>query len=913
MKLFLLLFACFLAFSQAAILGIDFGHKYTKSVLLAQGIPFDILLTGEGKRKDLSGLCIRPQNGDDIERVFGSNMGSLTTRFPGNCVVDLKMLIGRSIDDPQCEKFIERYPALKLVPDMSRNNSVKVDFELGNQSYIFSVEELLAMQLNIVKQRAAMALKQSDSVVSIAEDVAISVPPFANWETRQGYLDAIHLANFSSFVGLIDEGTAVASNFLVNRIIGEADEGKEYHLIFDMGSGSTVATLFSVTPFKNKTIELDMLNVGYDEFLGGDVFTDSVDSIIKKKLLESFNIDLSELTTKISARIRETAEKATTILSANSEYQISLESIYDDQDFRAKVTREEFEKVNEDIIFRITKPVLDALSGFQINNLKSVILNGGSTRVPFVQKHLAALVGDDKISKTVNTDESCALGTTLRAYTLKTGNSNVDLKDRIYHNYELSINGDPKIGLFEKGSLAGTNKRLRLGQLKDEYIVDLYEDGELLHSYKFENVLKKANKLRCESIDFFLLFNLDYNKMPRLLASEVICSKDSKKTEKKGIFKNLLKDKKVSDDDSSTGTDQSATDTLDTETALNNTNSTRKHYFSHGVPIYVSNPDPHFARVNPISNDGKRLSLDKLSYLNLKDSLKAELDHEKNVLESKCYDLRTFIDNNEKAMEKEGIETSKYTSFVNDVIEWLDFESDDSSIQDVKNKITKVRSMQKELNDFLEMSWTDLSFDNLKKLYSEGTSKLMKVQSFFMDAGDEISNLRKRYEEEGFNFDKLHDKLKLESLKNSKLLEIDSTISKVRKTFDDFAKFTEKPKKLESLSRQKIFGYFTALSNGLKSIEEGFEALEKSHRERLTSLQTKFESMLKKKIREAERKKSREERKAAQRAEKEASERENSDITATFIEEDADDSSETVGTSSSNLHETSSSFEHDEL
>ena len=75
-----------------AILELIMDNNSPKQYYSAPGVPFEIVLTDEGKRKDLSGLCIRKVSNNDLERVYGSQMGSLVTRFPHNCILDLKQL-----------------------------------------------------------------------------------------------------------------------------------------------------------------------------------------------------------------------------------------------------------------------------------------------------------------------------------------------------------------------------------------------------------------------------------------------------------------------------------------------------------------------------------------------------------------------------------------------------------------------------------------------------------------------------------------------------------------------------------------------------------------------------------------------------------------------------------------------------
>lgn len=103
--------------------------------------------------------------------------------------------------------------------------------------------------------------------------------------------------------------------------------------------------------------------------------------------MNHFGLEESEVTDKIGARLKDIAEKAKIILSVNNEFKTTLESIYNDKDFKVQVTRQEFEDVNADLMDHISKPILKALkeAGLTVDDIESVVLNGGSTRVPFVQ------------------------------------------------------------------------------------------------------------------------------------------------------------------------------------------------------------------------------------------------------------------------------------------------------------------------------------------------------------------------------------------------------------------------------------------------------------------------------------------------------------------------------------------------
>ncbi|KAI5957590.1 LHS1 [Candida theae] len=935
---FLLTISCILTSVLSAIVGIDYGQQFTKAVLLAPGIPFELILTDEGKRKDLSGICIRKEPNGGLERSYGSQMGSLATRFPQSTVLDLKQLIGKSFDDPATEKYLRTHFGIQLVKDESRNNAIKFDLGLGNSTYQFSVEELLAMSLNEIKARALADLEGNPNAAALVEDVAISIPPFSSQAARQAYLDSLFLANFSNVLGLVDEGTSVALNFAGNKKYESSDynDETEYHLVYDAGAGYTTATLFSLTPQSDGKVVLKMESVGDDLLFGGKTLTESVYSIVLEKLLTHFGLESSALSDKIHARLYEVAEKAKIILSANTEYHTTLESIYGDRDFKVSVTRDEFEEINSDLMDRVTKPIETALKKSQLDakDLKSVILNGGSTRVPFVQKHVSLYVGEDKISKSVNTDESSALGTTQMGLKLKTKTQSpkdIKLIDRSYHNFEVSTNAnEEQIVVFGKGTEVGNTTKVNLGEMSDSLSVSLYEDGSLIKSYNFGDMSSTTKKLGCksgETKEVIATFELNKSKIFDLVKTNIQCS-----AKKSGsLFQNLLKkngDQEVLEDDTEGDEVESGGDLNTTSSDVNSTTSDSKLKSSKSLKSsFVPIPSATYPHIQPIDRKEKRKLLQKLAYLNGLDAAKVELTAERNKLESHLYKLRDLIesDKDKLAQELSTEEISKFTDFVSEQIEWLDFESDDASIDDLKEKIKGVGKREKEVKNYLEMSSADLSKEGMKKLYDEGTNLIMTIQSSMLKFGEQISEVRKKYEEAGLNFDKENDRIKLKFKgKDDKMLTFDKNLQAYKDVISkigDLLKFSDS--KFNKISKKELYSFHDSLAQGVAQMLIDLIELETTHLDRIKLFDEQFDKLIERQQQKEYRKKLRE---AAKEAEKRASSenKENStiEVEASSSIEGASDASETKhedesdalnSESTGNADEDDDPIEHDEL
>lgn len=918
----ILFFICLISAASGAILGVDYGQQFTKAVLLAPGVSFEIVLTDEGKRKDLSGISIR-DNGDGLERVYGSATGSLCTRFPQSCIMGLKPLLGKPANSPETKAFLGHNFGLKLNGDESRSNSIRFDLGLTNQSYNFAVEEILAMNLHELKGRALSDLEENPSAKPIVEDVAISVPPFATHEMKQAYLDGLKIGNFSNALGLVDEGTAVALNFVSSQKFDKNDlsDDKQYHVIYDMGAGSTTATLFSFTPFSNGSIVLELESIGYDESFGGQLFTNSIYTIILEKFLASFNLkDSTKLPAKPLARIMEAAEKAKIVLSINSDYHVSLENIYDDKDFKTTVTKDEFEEINSDLMDHITKPITDALKNAQpqqsIKDIKSVVLNGGSIRIPFVQKHLATLLGKDRIAKTVNADESCALGTTLRALQLKTEfgtGKDIKVVEKSYHNYEIIIDdGEFDQMVFPRGTHADNSSRISLGELNNEINIGLYEDGRLFKTYKVNDILKKSDQLGCYSKDekeFFGTFTLDHNKMFDLSKLEVECSK----TDKGGFLQKLLK--KDSDDskDADEGEDDEEIEEGESQDSENSTNSTSskksKSTRRKSKPISVTIPKPTYPHTKPMSRTTKERTFNKLAYLNSKDELRIEVDHARNILEGQCYELRSYIDDNQDELSKEISEDdiSEYSSFVRDTIEWLEFESDGASVNEIREKISELNSKKNTLDSLLEMSKTDISQSGMKKLHEDGTTIAMQVQSYLLEAGTQISEIRQKYEKENFNFDKENDRLKLQLLRDGgdKMMHLDQNLAAFK---EDLTRVGElialNEKKYSKIAKRELYEAYKSATDKIIEMLADIVLIQEQGKNRIDSFNKKFDKLLERK----NKKQLRDKLKQEKETEKLVVDNEEEEASG-IIEEDSD-SEPTVSEGSS---ETSPEVDHDEL
>ncbi|KAL2871939.1 Hsp70 family protein [Aspergillus lucknowensis] len=432
--LFFLSFPAPTAAAGSAVLGIDVGTEYLKAALVKPGIPLEIVLTKDSKRKESAAVAFKPTRQSDAlfpERFYGGDALALSARYPDDVYVNLKWLLGLPFNDGKgelIEAYHERYPALRLESAPGERGTVGLrSNRLGEEEKkdAFLIEELLAMQLKQIKANAdTLAGKGSD-----VRDVVVTYPSFYTADEKRSLHLAVELAglNVDAF---ISDGLAVGLNYAMTRTFPSVSDGQkpEYHVVYDMGAGSTTATVlrFQSRSVKdvgkfNKTIqEVQVLGSSWDKTLGGDSLNDLLVGDMAAQLVEEKKLkDRVTLTDvrghgKTMARLWKDAEKARQVLSANTETSASFESLFEeDVNFKYRLSRSKFEELAAQHIARVGKPLEQALevAGLQLNDIDSVILHGGAIRTPFVQKELEKVCGgSEKLRTNVNADEAAVFG-----------------------------------------------------------------------------------------------------------------------------------------------------------------------------------------------------------------------------------------------------------------------------------------------------------------------------------------------------------------------------------------------------------------------------------------------------------------------------------------------------------------------
>lgn len=426
------------ASAASAVIGVDLGTEYIKATLVKPGTPLEIVLTKDSKRKETAAVAFKPSKGGALpagsypERFYGGDAIALQGRFPGEVYPNLKHLLGVSIESDAVSTYKERYPALGVTGTPGRP-TVSFESQVFAEDKLYSIEELLAMELKNVRENARLMAGKGNDV----QEVVFTVPAFYTVSERRALEVASRLAGLK-VLNVVTDGLAVGLNYATGRTFADVtkDGNKpEINLVFDMGAGSASATVLkfqgrSVKDVgkRNKTIqEVQVMGTGWDRTLGGDALNsliadDMVSTFVELPAAKSASFTAEKVKThgRTAAKLFKEAERVRQMLSANKDANSFFESFFEDVDFKYKLTRTKFEELAAAYAERVDGPINRALeaAGLSLDDIDSVIVHGGASRTPFVQARLEAIAGKGKIRANVNSDEAAVMGAAFKAASL---------------------------------------------------------------------------------------------------------------------------------------------------------------------------------------------------------------------------------------------------------------------------------------------------------------------------------------------------------------------------------------------------------------------------------------------------------------------------------------------------------------
>ena len=745
------------AAAASAVLGIDVGTEYIKAALVKPGIPLEIVLSRDSKRKETAAVAFKPlrtrvnttESDSYPERVYGSDAVALSARFPSDVYPNLKPLLGLKLVDDLVADYKATYSGLQMVESGETGTiGFKSDcFVTGEAPWL--IEELLAMELKNVKGNAEKMAGKGSRI----SDTVITIPPFYTAEERRAITMAAELAGLR-VLSLISDGLSVGLNYATSRTFPAVNEGgkPEIHMVYDMGAGSTSATVlrFQGRNVKdvgkyNKTIqEVQVLGTGWDKTMGGDalnrvILDDMIEKIVSTTHMKNLNLLPEHIRShgRTMAKLWKDAERIRQVLSANTETSTSFEGLYyEDFTFKYKLSRNEFEGLSSAYLSRVQMPIEEALKSAKLSlaDLESIILHGGAVRTPFVQKQMEAFVkGSEKIRTNVNADEAAVFGAAFKAAAMSPSFRVKEIRAADNAVYPFSVawtldGKDRHQKLFIPTSQVGTEKQIPVKATEDfalsltqqvsldapEFLVSTIKTSNLTDSVK-----SLTGKYGCELNEISTKFAVRLSPtdgLPEIVGGFVSCEVLDTGTRKGGVVEGV-KDlfgfgskkedqeplKEENDADSSIST--STTDSQASKTSSNTQRTTPDSAIEEAkideksqelkkrtetIHLGLSSELNGALKVNPVGLDALRRRLDTFDKSDRSRVLREET---LNNLEGYTYKIRDILeDDGIVAVSTESLRDSIETKS-NEASMWLYGDGAEASRESLRARLDELRGL----------------------------------------------------------------------------------------------------------------------------------------------------------------------------------------------------------------------------
>ncbi|XP_059158252.1 heat shock protein 70 B2-like [Physella acuta] len=389
---------------QAPAIGIDLGTTYSCVGVFQHG-KVEIIANDQGNRTTPSYVAFT-----DTERLVGDAAKNQVAMNPTNTIYDAKRLIGRKFTDKTVQGDMKLWP-FKVVESEGRP---KIEAEYKGERKLFAPEEISSMVLTKMRETAEAFLGQRVS------DAVITVPAYFNDSQRQATKDAGAIAGLN-VLRIINEPTAAALAFGLDKGM----KGERNVLIFDLGGGTFDVSILTI----DEGSLFEVKATSGDTHLGGEDFDSRLVSHFVEEFKRKHNKDTSGSARAIR-RLRTSCERAKRTLSNSTEASIEVDSLFEGIDFYTKISRARFEELCIDLFRSTIQPVETALKDAKLDKSKihEVVLVGGSTRIPKVQKLLSDFFNDKELNKSINPDEAVAYGAAVEAAVL-TGDQSQAIRD----------------------------------------------------------------------------------------------------------------------------------------------------------------------------------------------------------------------------------------------------------------------------------------------------------------------------------------------------------------------------------------------------------------------------------------------------------------------------------------------------
>jgi len=386
-------------------IGIDLGTTYSCVGVFQHG-KVEIIANDQGNRTTPSYVAFT-----DTERLIGDAAKNQVAMNPTNTIFDAKRLIGRKYQDSTVQSDMKHWPF--KVNNSGGKPRLQVEYKAEEKN--FTPEEISAMVLTKMKETAESYLGQD------VKDAVVTVPAYFNDSQRQATKDAGVIAGLN-IIRIINEPTAAAIAYGLDK--KRSGDKESNVLIFDLGGGTFDVSILSIDGGI-----FEVKSTAGDTHLGGEDFDNRMVDHFVAEFKRKHKKDLSG-NKRALRRLRTACERAKRTLSASAQANIEIDSLFEGVDFYTSITRARFEELCSDLFKGTLDPVEKALRDAKLDkaSIDDVVLVGGSTRIPKIQKLLQDFFNGKELNKSINPDEAVAYGAAVQAAIL-TGDKSEAVSD----------------------------------------------------------------------------------------------------------------------------------------------------------------------------------------------------------------------------------------------------------------------------------------------------------------------------------------------------------------------------------------------------------------------------------------------------------------------------------------------------